>query len=105
MILKLYIDSDNLIRWDKLVNAADGSYANAATMTFTLKTVAGVAVSGASAVSMPYVGNSNGRYQGILESSVSLAVGYRYYLEVTVAQSGVNGFRRIQCIAQYRGDN
>lgn len=105
MIFKLYLNSDNLIRWDKLVNAASGKFVNDATMTFTLKDADGDTVSGAVDVVMGYVGNSDGRYQGVMDSTISLSIGTKYYLEITAVSGTLNGFRRIECMTHYRGAN
>ena len=99
----LFISSDNLIEWDEMLNVATDTYINNATVTFTLKTTAGVAVTGAENVSMAYVAASNGKYQGIIESTVDLgAAGTEYDLEITVSSSP-QAFRRIRCVAQYKG--
>ena len=43
----IFIGCDNLVEWDGAQNEADDSYLNAAVASFTLKTLAGVAVTGA----------------------------------------------------------
>ena len=102
MSLPLYISSDNLLQLDALKLAADDSYVNDATVTFTLKDADEAVVTGADTISMPYVASSNGRYQGTLQSTVSLE-GAKYYLEIT-ATSGENVlFKRITCYATYKG--
>lgn len=100
--LELKISEDNLITWPDMVNEASGSAVTTATVTFTLKTTAGVAVSGAENISMPHV--SGGTYQGTLQDSVSLSEGF-YYLELTavVGSNAPKGFRRIYCRAKYHG--
>jgi len=99
----LFIDSDNLIRWDQMQNAATGAYVNDAVVTFTLRDVNAVAVSAATNVSMPYVAGSDGRYQGTLESTVDLGdPGTQYDLEITATSGALVGFRRVRCIAQYQ---
>ena len=55
-------------------------------------------------ISMAYVASSDGRYQGMLPNTVPLVHGQKYVLELTGAQSGADGFRRIHCIAQYHED-
>jgi hypothetical protein len=102
MSLSLFVDSDNLIRLDALKLAADDSYVNDATVTFTLKDAGEATVPNVAAVSMPYVLASDGRYQGTLQSTVSLALGGKYFLEVT-ATSGANVlFKRVTCYAVYK---
>jgi hypothetical protein len=103
-MLTIYVAADNLIRWDSMQLASTGVFVNDATVTFTLKSAAGAAVAGATAIAMPYVAASNGRYEGVLESTVSLTVGATYYLEVTATSGGANGFRRIECAAFHEGD-
>lgn len=104
MSLPLYIGEDLAIQMTGLLNAITNAYVNDATMTYTLKTAAGVAVTGASAVSMPYVAASSGNYRGTMDSSVSgtLTNDTVYYLEISVSGSV---FRRIACVAQYRGES
>lgn len=84
--------------------ASTGAYVNDATVTFALKDAAGNAVSGASG-SLSYVADSDGRYEGVLESTVSLIIGATYYLEITAVASGANGFRRIECVAAYQDED
>ena len=103
MSLPLYVNSDNLLQLKKLKLAADDSYVNDATVTFTLKDADEDVVAGASAISMPYVASSNGWYQGTLQSTVSLTGGHKYILEID-AVSGENVLhKRITCYATYKG--
>ena len=85
-----------------MTTAATGAYVNDATVTFTLKTAAGVAVSGATAIAMAYVAASNGKYQGTLESTVSLTADASYTLEITASSSSRNGFVALDCITRNR---
>lgn len=102
MSLALYIGEDMAIQMTGLRNVITGSYINDATMTYTLKTPSDAAVTGASAISMPYVAASSGNYRGTMDASVAatLTAGSEYWLEITVSGSV---FRRIACTAQYRG--
>jgi len=102
-IVPLYLSEDNLIEWDALTDAADGTFVNDATMTFTIKDTAEAALTGANGVSMSYVAASDGKYQGVAPSTVTYTDAATYYLEVTAASSGRDGFRRITCKAQYHG--
>lgn len=102
MILELDISGDTLIRWDKLWNPTTAEYVNDATVAFTLRTAALAAVSGATGITMSYVSGSNGRYDGVLESTVGLTDGATYYLDVTATSGSLVGFRRVQCRACYR---
>ena len=99
-MLTIYIASDNLLRWDAMTLASTGAPVNDATVTFALKDANGNAVATGSLL---YVPSSNGRYEGVLESTVSLIAGSTYYLELTAASGSANGFRRIECVAQHQG--
>lgn len=105
MLLKLCVDSDNLIEWDEMKDVYDDTYVNDATVTFTLKDADGDAVADAEDIPMPYVGNSNGKYNGTLQSTVVLVDGDTYYLEISATSGALVGFRRCQAVAQYRGAN
>lgn len=100
----LFIDENNLIEWDEMTDSSDDSFVNDATVTFDLKTVAGVIVGAADDVAMAYVAASDGKYQGTLTKAIAatLAKGDRYILEIT-AGGTVEGFRRIECVAVYHG--
>jgi hypothetical protein len=103
-MLTINVNSDNLIRWDRMSLASTGAFVNDAAVTFTVKDASGVVVSGATGV-MSYVAASDGRYEGILESTVILILGGTYYLEVTATSGGANGFRRIECVAAYQDED
>jgi len=103
-MLTLFVNSDNLIRWDGMTLASTGVYVNDATVTYAIKTAAGAAVPGASG-SLTYVTSRNGRYDGVCESSVTLIADRTYYLEVTAVAGGANGFRRVECVAAYQDDS
>jgi uncharacterized NAD-dependent epimerase/dehydratase family protein len=102
-MLSLYVNATNLVRWDKMKNRATGAYVNDATVTATLRDADLEIVSGASSVSMPYVALSNGRYQGNLPSTLVLAEGANYFLDVRATSGTTVGFCRIACVACYRG--
>ncbi len=87
----IYLSNDNLVEWSFMDQASDGSYVNDATVTMTLK-LAGSPVSGATAVALTYVSGSNGRYQGVIPSSVSLTAGGNYTLEITAVSGTKDGF-------------
>jgi len=98
----IFIGCDNLVEWDGAQNEADDSYLNDATATFTLKTLAGVAV--VTDVAMSYVTDSDGVYQGTLQSTVSLTENAEYYVEVSLAQSGLVAFRKWKVVAIYKDE-
>lgn len=102
-LLPLFIGSDNRIRWEGLKDSRDDTYVSNATVTFTLKTSAGVVI--VSNVAMPYESGHDGRYQGLLLAvyTIALTLGQRCILEVTATRSTWKDFRRVECEAQYRG--
>lgn len=104
MIEVIAIASDNLVRLDALTNASTGAYVNNATCTFTLKDSSGNVFQALANVSMPYVGGTNGRYEGTIPNAASsqMAVNSRYTCEVTANVGGTILFRKLSCVAQYR---
>lgn len=100
-MLILYVASDNLICWDEMRRASDGQYVNDATVTFVLKDTAGTTIASGS---LAYTLNE-GRYDGILSSTVALTRGETYYLEVTAVSGDADAFRRIECVAMHQDDD
>jgi hypothetical protein len=101
MTSRLYVGNDNLI---ELIGAQDevtGSYLNLASCTFSVCDEAGVVI--AENIPMSYVDLSNGRYLGTLQSTVSLATGSMYYVEITLRQGELVGRWRQAAIAVDRG--
>lgn len=94
--------SDNLVRLDALNNASTGAYVNNATVTFTLKDASGAVVAGLSAVAMPYVGGTNGRYEGTIPNGTALTSNAAYTVEITATQGATVLFRKLSAIAIYR---
>jgi hypothetical protein len=99
----LYINEDNAIRWDAAKRAAAGTYINSGTGTWELLDAdLNLLVSG----SLSYVSSSNGRWQGTIDKTDvdDLVEGAVYYVDLTLTDgSGADGFRRIECVAQYHG--
>lgn len=102
MALTLYVANDNLITWDKMTSSVDGSYINDATVTMTLYNSSGAAVTGAISVSLPYVSSSNGKYQGVIDSTVALVSDASYTLKITAVSGTKNGFVELDCVAATR---
>lgn len=101
-MLKLYCQNDNLVTWDKMKSSASNAYVNDATVTMTLKDSAGDPMLGATDVALVYVTDSDGKYQGVIDSTVALVADTSYSLELT-AESGVkNGFIVLECVAELR---
>ena len=98
----IYINADNLIEYDGMRRASDETYINDATVTFTLKDSNGNAVTGATTVAMAYVSGSDGKYQGTLDSTVTLTENAYYTVEFTATSGTLNDFRRLSVQAKYR---
>ena len=97
----IYMSADCLVSWEGMQNESTDAYINDATVTFTLKDSAGVAVSGAEDVSMTYQSATDGNYHGVLESTVTLTESAHYHLELTATSGGIVGFRRWPVVARY----
>ena len=101
----LYLNNDNLVEFDMMTQSSDGSFVNDATVTFTLATsfttavppVAAGAVANHSGVSMPYIAGSDGKYQGVIDSTAALTVGTTYYVGITYTSGTKNGFTKLTC--------
>ena len=99
----IYINNDTYVTISGLQNGSNSSYFNGATVTMTLKDLAGSDVSGVAwPVSLSYEAASNGNYNGVVDKAVSLTHGNMYFLEVTAAQDGIDAFWRIPMVAAYR---
>jgi hypothetical protein len=100
---RLYVDCDNLVEIDLLTNELTGNYMNAATCSFDVLDADGASVlAGTSEITMDYVASSNGKYQGVLQSTVSLTAGEVYTIVVSIAQGGIVDSRRWEALACYR---
>lgn len=93
MELLLY-KNDMLLELTGLKNELTEAFVNNATVTATLKTRAGVAVSGQTwPLTLVYKTASDGIYQGILDAALVVSVGDHLKAEVTiVAAGGIDGF-------------
>lgn len=103
----LYIAEDFKISLTGLSYTTDAgvvTYLNAATVTYALKSAAGTTVTGGTG-SLSYIAASNGNYTATGDKAVSvlLSEGAKYFLEVTAAEGGRDGFRRLELRAEYRG--
>lgn len=97
----IYVAQDNLLRADSLRLATTGAYVNSGTVTWQVKTAAGVLLASGS---LAYVAASNGRWQGTLDAADAalLTAGETYYLEIRIGDgAGSDGFRRCQLLAAY----
>lgn len=98
-MLTIERQNDYVLTWDAVDLASNRLYTNSMTATMTLKvTSTGAAVSGASALSMPNVASSNGKYQGRIPASAlpsSLTLGALYTLEVSATDGSYTGFAKL----------
>lgn len=101
-LITLFLESDNLIEVDELKFAADGTFVNDATVTMTLKDIDGNVLANALNVTLSYVLSSNGKYQGILDSTVPLVLGTDYFLFTTATQSTNKTTFKTQCKTEYK---
>ena len=106
----LYLNEDMNVTWDaaSVTVAGTTTYLNSATVTYSITDAAGTAVSGGTGT-LSYVAASSGDYEGTIESSVltssNFTEGRTYLIDITLSQSGYNGFRRLVCRAAYRGED
>lgn len=103
MVQPLYINEDNLFTWDKAKRRSTGAYINSGTGSWALKDEDGVSLATGS---LAYATASNGKWQGTVDklSTAGLVLGSVYYVELTLTDgSGADGFRRIECVADYHG--
>lgn len=95
-MLTIERQNDYVLTWRGMIRATDGAYVNDATVTLTLKvTATDAAVSGISGLSMSYVSDSNGAYQGRIPASAlpsSLTLGSIYTMEVIATSGSFTGF-------------
>lgn len=100
----LLVQNDQTVEVLGLQDQVSGSYQNAATVTARIKTMAGVDVTGVTwPITLAYVAASSGNYRGTFEAAASLSPGLRYIVEISAAQSGLEGFWHQDVTAQYRG--
>lgn len=100
---RINIACDTTITLSGLKDRVTGAFVNGATVTYALRTAAGVLVTGGTG-SLTYSGTP-GLYRGVIDRAVTslLTENQVYYLEVTVADSGgLDDFRRLPLQAKYR---
>lgn len=102
--MQLYVGNDHLLTLEGVQDAVSGDYLNAATVTATLKTRAGVEVEGDNwPITLDYVADSDGNYQGVIEDGVEITAGKTYIVEITVDAGGdLIGFWRFPVVATWR---
>lgn len=103
----LYINEDSRVKVTGLHYVTDAgvtTYLNAATITYALKTAAGVTVVGGTGT-LSYVAASDGNYTAVIDKAVTvlLTENRKYVLWVPIAEGGRDGYRRLELYAKYRG--
>lgn len=103
MVKELYINEDNLVRWNTAKLGSDDTYINSGSGTWTLRDNDLVELATGSLV---YVTSTNGRWQAIIPSTDTedLVENATYWLDLELTNNnGADGFRRIECVAVYHG--
>lgn len=105
MPIAVYISSDNLVTVDKLTDPETGEYVNDATVAAKLTSdSAGVTTLSGSSISLDYVADSDGKYQGAMPSTVTMTEEVNYYLFCTAASGSKNiTVRKVVRAGYYEG--
>ena len=99
----LWIDEDMTVRLRNI--SVNGTKVADATVTWIVRDKNLTLVPGSAGTASPIVGETGG-YKGTIPSTITglLTKKETYYVDVTIVQNVVNnGFRRLKCIADYRG--
>ena len=80
-----FADNDNEVVLKGLREGLTGAFVNNASLTFTVYDLCENALSGGSAISMPYITASNGNYRGILPGTVGISAGTQYRVVITAS--------------------
>lgn len=96
----LLLGNDQTITVTGLQDQVSGAYLNASTVTATIDTLAGTELA---SITLQYVTDSNGDYQGVIEDDVAITSGTRYVVDVTATSAGdlVGNWREV-VVAKYR---
>lgn len=99
------IGNDLVLDVTGLSDPVTGSYLNSATVTAVMKDAAGAELAGQTwPLTLGYVADSDGHYQGVLEDGLEMSEFGRYWIEITVDSGGdLIGFWRWSDVANYRG--
>ena len=97
----IYLGSDTVFTWDGMADC-ESNYINSATVTGTIKTLAGTTVT---SFSMPYVAASNGDYRGYVTKTMAalLTEGTEYIVDIVATYSTYQETRSERHLADYRG--
>jgi hypothetical protein len=102
--LLIYVDSDTLLTVDHLKDARTGQYVNTAEITASLLDASLQPVPEAQDLTLAYVVNSDGKYQGVIPSPLSLTPGATYHIDVIIKAEN-RRHSRIRSRAIYASDN
>lgn len=98
----LYQDNTQLITLVGLQDEISGSFLNAATMTVTLLDQNGQQVPNLIGITMSYVADSNGNYQGIVDAAFDPPIGGGYVLVIDADTGGAHLHVELQAEVQVR---
>lgn len=96
---QIWFDADNDVTWTGAY--AGGAYLNAATVTWSLKSLDEVEIATGTCT---YVTASSGNYLGTIDEDVTdgLVENTKYYLDVTLVQGGYEDSRRDEVVCTRR---
>ena len=101
-MLNVFVNADNLIRLDGLTLASDSTSVNNASVSYVLRDGG---LQSLATGSLAYVTASVGRYDGTIQSTVSITPGDTYFVDVTATRGGTVGFWRVECVASYKDES
>lgn len=101
--LVLPIQADILVSYLDARNELTREPIKGATATMTLKDALGQVVTGAQDVPLPAVDGTISDYAGVLPKTLSLVEDANYDLEVTFDSADADDFRKLPCVAKFRG--
>ncbi len=94
----IYRDNDNLITVTGLRDiSAGGDYLNAATVEANLYDEDGVLATPSGGIALSHVSGSDGNYEGVIQSTETLALEKDYLLHIDAAEAGAVGHWEIEC--------
>jgi hypothetical protein len=103
MAKKIYRENDNLITVDGLRDiTSSGDYLNSATVEANLYDGDGVLVTPSGGIALSYVADSDGKYEGVIQSTEDLELGQYYVLHIDAAEAGAVGHWEIEVEVKQR---
>jgi hypothetical protein len=102
MASSIFISADATLSYSTATGG--GSALTTGTCTYAIKDSTGATVAGGTGTLSH---TSAGTYTGTIESTITALLSQKqfYFIEITFAQSPYNDFRRIQYLADYRGES